>query len=30
VLLQTAVYVGAPAANTGFRIAAEQIGKKDD
>ena len=30
VLLQTAVYAGTPAANTGFRIAAEQIGKKDD
>jgi 3-oxoadipate enol-lactonase/4-carboxymuconolactone decarboxylase len=29
VLLQTAVYAGTPAANTGFRIAAEQIGKKD-
>ena len=27
VLLQTAVYAGAPAANTGFHIAAEQIGK---
>src|ERR1700722_2190853 len=26
VLLQTAVYAGTPAANTGFRIAAEQIG----
>ena len=30
VLLQTAVYAGTPAANTGFRIAAEQIGKKED
>ncbi|HVR23783.1 MAG TPA: 3-oxoadipate enol-lactonase [Candidatus Polarisedimenticolia bacterium] len=30
VLLQTAVYAGTPAANTGFRIAAEQIGKKKD
>jgi 3-oxoadipate enol-lactonase / 4-carboxymuconolactone decarboxylase len=30
VLLQTAVYAGTPAANTGFRIAAEKIGKKDD
>jgi 3-oxoadipate enol-lactonase/4-carboxymuconolactone decarboxylase len=29
VLLQTAVYAGVPAANTGFKIAAEQI-KKDD
>ena len=29
VLLQTAVYAGVPAANTGFQIAAEQI-KKDD
>jgi 3-oxoadipate enol-lactonase / 4-carboxymuconolactone decarboxylase len=29
VLLQTTVYAGTPAANTGFRIAAEQIGKKD-
>lgn len=31
-LLQTAVYAGVPAANTGFQIAAEQIGKskKDD
>jgi hypothetical protein len=29
VLLQPAVYAGAPAA-TGFRIAAEHIGKKDD
>jgi 3-oxoadipate enol-lactonase/4-carboxymuconolactone decarboxylase len=29
VLLQTAVYAGVPAANTGFRIAAEQL-KKDD
>lgn len=29
VLLQTGVYAGTPAANTGFRIAAEQIGKKD-
>lgn len=27
VLLQTSVYAGAPAANTGFRIVAEQIGK---
>ena len=30
VLLQTAVYAGVPAANTGFQIAAEQIKKKDD
>jgi 3-oxoadipate enol-lactonase/4-carboxymuconolactone decarboxylase len=30
VLLQTAVYAGAPAANTGFQIAGEQIEKKDD
>jgi len=30
VLLQTAVYAGVPAANTGFKIAAEQITKKDD
>ena len=30
VLLQTAVYAGAPAANTGFHIAGEQMGKKDD
>jgi len=30
VLLQTAVYAGVPAANTGFQIAAEQIRKKDD
>ncbi len=30
VLLQTAVYAGVPAANTGFQIAAEQIGKKDE
>ena len=29
VLLQTAVYAGAPAANTGFQIAAEQIKKID-
>ena len=29
VLLQTAVYAGAPAANTGFKIAAEQIKKID-
>jgi 3-oxoadipate enol-lactonase / 4-carboxymuconolactone decarboxylase len=30
VLLQTAVYAGAPAANTGFQIAAEQIKKPGD
>jgi 3-oxoadipate enol-lactonase / 4-carboxymuconolactone decarboxylase len=30
VLLQTAVYAGAPAANTGFQIAAEQIKKNSD
>jgi 3-oxoadipate enol-lactonase/4-carboxymuconolactone decarboxylase len=30
VLLQTAVYAGVPAANTGFRIAAEHLGKKAD
>ena len=30
VLLQTAVYAGVPAANTGFQIAAEQIKKTDD
>jgi 3-oxoadipate enol-lactonase/4-carboxymuconolactone decarboxylase len=30
VLLQTAVYAGVPAANTGFRIVAEQTRKKDD
>lgn len=30
VLLQTAVYAGVPAANTGFQIAADQIKKKDD
>jgi 3-oxoadipate enol-lactonase / 4-carboxymuconolactone decarboxylase len=30
VLLQTAVYAGVPAANTGFKIAAEYIGKKKD
>jgi 3-oxoadipate enol-lactonase/4-carboxymuconolactone decarboxylase len=30
VLLQTAVYAGVPAANTGFHITAEQIGKKND
>ncbi len=30
VLLQTAVYAGVPAANTGFQIAAEQIKRKDD
>jgi 3-oxoadipate enol-lactonase / 4-carboxymuconolactone decarboxylase len=30
VLLQTAVYAGVPAANTGFQIAAEQMKKKDD
>src|SRR6202050_3144820 len=30
VLLQTAVYAGAPAANTGFQIAAEKIKKTDD
>jgi 3-oxoadipate enol-lactonase / 4-carboxymuconolactone decarboxylase len=30
VLLQTAVYAGAPAANTGFQITTEHIGKKDD
>jgi 3-oxoadipate enol-lactonase/4-carboxymuconolactone decarboxylase len=30
VLLQTAVYAGVPAANTGFQIAAEHIKKKDD
>ena len=29
VLLQTAVYAGVPAANTGFQIAAEQIKKAD-
>jgi 3-oxoadipate enol-lactonase/4-carboxymuconolactone decarboxylase len=29
VLLQTSVYAGVPAANTGFQIVAEQI-KKDD
>ena len=29
VLLQTAVYAGVPAANTGFHIAAEQIKKKE-
>jgi 3-oxoadipate enol-lactonase / 4-carboxymuconolactone decarboxylase len=29
VLLQTAVYAGVPAANTGFQIAAEQIKKND-
>ncbi len=29
VLLQTAVYAGAPAANTGFHIAAEQINKHE-
>jgi len=29
VLLQTAVYAGVPAANTGFHVAAEQIKKKD-
>jgi 3-oxoadipate enol-lactonase / 4-carboxymuconolactone decarboxylase len=29
VLLQTAVYAGAPAANTGFKIAAEQIAKDE-
>jgi 3-oxoadipate enol-lactonase / 4-carboxymuconolactone decarboxylase len=30
VLLQTAVYAGAPAANTGFKIAGEQIKKRDE
>jgi 3-oxoadipate enol-lactonase/4-carboxymuconolactone decarboxylase len=30
VLLQTAVYAGVPAANTGFQIAAEQIKKTDN
>jgi 3-oxoadipate enol-lactonase / 4-carboxymuconolactone decarboxylase len=30
VLLQTALYAGAPAANTGFQIAAERINKTDD
>jgi 3-oxoadipate enol-lactonase / 4-carboxymuconolactone decarboxylase len=30
VLLQTAVYAGIPAANTGFQIAAEQIKNKDE
>jgi 3-oxoadipate enol-lactonase/4-carboxymuconolactone decarboxylase len=30
VLLQTALYAGAPAANTGFQIAAERIKKTDD
>ena len=30
VLLQTAVYAGVPAANTGFQITAEQIKKKDE
>ena len=30
VLLQTGVYAGVPAANTGFQIAAEQIKKKGD
>jgi 3-oxoadipate enol-lactonase/4-carboxymuconolactone decarboxylase len=30
VLLQTAVYAGVPAANTGFQIAAEHIKKMDD
>ncbi len=29
ILLQTAVYAGVPAANTGFQIAAEHIGKKE-
>lgn len=29
VLLQTAVYAGVPAANTGFHVAGEQIEKKD-
>lgn len=29
VLLQTAVYAGVPAANTGFHVAAEQMKKKD-
>ena len=29
-LLQTAVYAGVPAANTGFQIAAEQIRKKNE
>jgi 3-oxoadipate enol-lactonase / 4-carboxymuconolactone decarboxylase len=29
VLLQTAVYAGVPAANTGFQVAAEQIKKSD-
>jgi alkylhydroperoxidase/carboxymuconolactone decarboxylase family protein YurZ len=29
VLLQTSVYAGVPAANTGFQIVAEQI-KKDE
>ena len=27
VLLQTAVYAGVPAANTGFHVASEEIGK---
>jgi 3-oxoadipate enol-lactonase/4-carboxymuconolactone decarboxylase len=29
VLLQTAVYAGVPAANTGFHVAGEQMKKKD-
>jgi len=29
VLLQAAVYAGAPAANTGFQIAAEHMKKTD-
>jgi 3-oxoadipate enol-lactonase/4-carboxymuconolactone decarboxylase len=29
VLLQTAVYAGVPAANTGFQIAGEQIKKNE-
>ena len=30
VLLQTALYAGAPAANTGFQIVSERIKKRDD
>jgi alkylhydroperoxidase/carboxymuconolactone decarboxylase family protein YurZ len=29
VLLQTAIYAGVPAANTGFNIAREEVGKQE-
>jgi alkylhydroperoxidase/carboxymuconolactone decarboxylase family protein YurZ len=30
VLLQTAVYAGVPAANTGFKIAADELTRRDE